>query len=203
MKYTGMKSFYGVLFIMVLVVTIYSVHEYYLQWARETNGVHAMMILSIGLLSGIGLYCFYRIHRRSFAMIQDDGVHVFSPKKAELTIIPWEKVKECKQVSGYGRVPYLMLVFQLHANYAKKPIAVYRYGLQPTFKEVQQHRLDECMDKLCRGKLTEEEFKQIPYLLLVPNLLLAPSKDHLVEHCLKMWKAKMGTKKKTEAASLS
>ena len=58
MKYTGMKSFYGVLFIMVLVVTIYSVHEYYLQWDRETNGVHAMMILSIGLLSGIGLYCF-------------------------------------------------------------------------------------------------------------------------------------------------
>ena len=152
------------------------------------------MIVLLFLSFGFGLFLLCRALRRSrksYTMIQDDGIHIFSRKNEKLTFIPWESVKACKLVNAEGRFAYLMLIFQYNATYARRPVALYKEGLRPTYKEVWQHRLDECTDKLAKGTLTEEEFKQIPYLLL------APSKGNLFEYCLKMWRAKH-TAKHTE-----
>ncbi len=198
MKYTGMKSAYGGICLVGLGAAIFFGYGFYFKWPHVTNDMHVTMIVLLCLWACFGIYSLYRFLRRtSYAMIQEDGIRIFSRKKEELTFIPWERVKKCKLVRAEGRFAYLMLIFQYDATYAKRPISLYKAGQRPTYKEVWHHRMDECMDKLARGKLTEEEFKQIPYLLL------APSNGRLFEHCLKMWKAKMGTEKKTEAASPS
>ena len=191
MKYLGMKNTYGVFSVVIFAYSIINVFGFCSRWPDVTKDIHVLMIVIQSLLFWFGLYVLYRFLRRtSYAMILDDGIHIFSRKKEELTFIPWESVKECKLVRAEGRFAYLMLIFQYDATYAKKPVALYKPGQRPTYKEVWQHRMDECMDKLSRGKLTEKEFKQIPYLLL------APSKNHLFEYCLEMWKAIISTEKK-------
>ena len=199
MKYTGMNVAYVGLGIVFIVYSVLCTFLFYL-WHDVPNDLNITTIVTMSLPFGVGLFLLCRALRRSrksYTMIQEDGLHIFSRKKEELTFIPWERVKECKLVRAEGRFAYLMLIFQYDATYAKRPISLYEAGQRPTYKEVWQHRLDECTDKLARGKLTEEEFKQIPYLLL------APSNGRLFEHCLKMWKAKTRTEKKTEADSLS
>ena len=184
MKYTGMKSAYGILSFVIIGGIVFFALRFSSRGPYVTNDIHAAVIVTLSLSVCIGLYIFYRFVRpTSFAMIQDDGIHIFSRKNEEIAFIPWESVKMCKRVSSEGRFSYLMLIFQFDATYAKHPVALCKEGQRPAYEEVWQHRLDECMDKLSRGKLTEEEFKQIPYLLL------APSKNHLFDYCLKMWKA--------------
>ena len=199
MKYTGMNVAYVGLGIVFIVFSVLCTFLFCLRH-DVPNDLDITTIVTMSLPFGFGLFLLCRALRRSrksYTMIQEDGLHIFSRKKEELTFIPWESVKACKLVNAEGRFAYLMLIFQYNAKYAKHPVALYKEGLRPTYKEVWQHRLDECTDKLARGKLTEEEFKQIPYLLL------APSNGRLFEHCLKMWKAKTRTEKKTEADSLS
>ena len=184
MKYTGMRYPYGALLLLDLGLTIMYVRMLCSLWKEAAFDVFILacfILLIFVCFSSVILYRFIRW--TSYAMIQEDGIHVFSRKKEELSFIPWKSVKTCKQVWAEGKFDYLMLIFQYNATYAKRPVALYKEGLRPTYKEVWQHRMDECMDKLARGKLTEEEFRQIPYLLL------APSKNKLFEHCLKMWRA--------------
>ncbi len=193
MKYTGMRGLDGGMSLVMLVTTIYFGYSFYSEWPNRANDVRALDITLLFFWAFIGFFFLYRfIRRSSYAMIQDDGIHIFSRKKEELTFISWESVKMCKQVASNGRFTYLMLVFQFDASYAKRPVALYKEWSRPTYKEVWQHRLDECMGKLSRGKLTEKEFKQIPYLLL------APSKNHLFEYCLTMWEARNSNCRKGE-----
>lgn len=176
MKYTGMRSAYGAFLIVLLGFGSWSVYDLDSTLQKGTFGANIMFFILLLLLVCLVFFFLFRFVRwTSYAMIQDDGIHVFSRKKEELTFISWESIKECKLVRAEGRFAYLMLIFQYSATYAKRPISLYKAGQRPTYKEVWQHRMDECMDKLARGKLTEEEFKQIPYLLL------APSKDKLFE----------------------
>ena len=198
MKYTGMKRAYGILSFVIMAGIIYFALRFSFREPYVTNDIRTAVIVNLSLLVCLGLFVLYLFVRpTSFAMIQDDGIHAFSRKNEELAFIPWESVKMCKRVSSVGRFSYLMLIFQFDATYAKHPVALCKEGNRPTYEEVWQHRLDECMNKLSRGTLTEEEFKQNPYLLL------APSKNHLFEYCLEMWKAKISTEKKTEDDSLS
>ena len=193
-----MKRIYGILSFVILPGIIYFALRFCSRRPYVTNDIRTTVIITLFLSVCLGLYVLYLFVRpTSFAMIQDEGIHIFSPKNEELALIPWESVKMCKRVSSEGRFSYLMLIFQFDATYAKHPVALCKEGQRPAYEEVWQHRLDECMDKLSRGTLTEEEFKQIPYLLL------APCKNHLFERCIELWKAKTRTEKKTEADSLS
>ncbi len=183
MKYTGMRSAYGIFLILFLGYVIWGVYAIVSRWEKVTDGVNMLACFLLFPFVCLIAVILYRLVRwTSYAMIQEDGIHVFSRKQEELTFIPWKSVKMCKQVASEGRFTYLMLIFQYNATYAKRPVAVKNFAA-PTYEEVRQHRLDECTDKLARGELTEEEFRQIPYLLL------APSKKRLFEYCQKMWKA--------------
>ena len=182
MKYPGKRSVYGVFLILFLGYVIWGVYKIVSRWGKVTDGTNILVCILLFPFVCLIFVLLYRFVRRtSYAMIQDDGIHVFSQKQEELAFIPWKSVKMCKQVASEGRFTYLMLIFQYNATYAKRPVAVKNFAV-PTYEEVRQHRLDECMDKLARGELTEEEFRQIPYLLLVPG------KKRMFEHCLKLWR---------------
>ena len=161
-----MYCFFAIICLLAIIIYTYGL------WYRWTNYAEVDIIMSVVISLSVcfGLFFLYLVIRpTSFAIIQNDGLHIFSPEKKELTVVPWDNVKMCKWIRGEQKYWYAMLVIQLNATFCGKPVTTYKSEPRANLREVKKYRLDERMEALSQGKLTEEEFLNIPFLLLLAD----------------------------------
>ena len=163
-------------------------------WGSFSRGFKAISIIySLITFLGGGYYVFKALSILSYSVFQKDGIHGFSRTRSELIVIRWEDIKECKWFLGSdNEADYMMLIFDQNALFCGKNLSEYQGYPRPNSKEAKPYRLDELMEKLARREITEEKFKEIPFILVV-------AKKHEYEQYYAMWRAR----KKTEANSPS
>ena len=123
------------------------------------------MISSVYLLANAAILSYHVLRTDAYAMIEDDGIHVFS-KKGELAFVPWTEARDCRQ-SGIWTASACMLVFRYDMTCFGKPLATYTGFPHPKYKEAKAYLLDKLIIRLARGKMTAEEFRSLPVLFLV------------------------------------
>ena len=135
------------------------------------SGSEKLMITAIccvPLLVISGIMCCYAFRSGAYALIEEDGIHIFSRKQGELVFAPWTDARDCRQ-SGIWTASAAMLVFRYDATVCGKPLASYPGHPQLKYKEAKEYLLDELMFRLARGKMTAEEFRNLPLLFLVTD----------------------------------
>ena len=124
-----------------------------------------IVISSVYLLANAAILSYHVLRTDAYAMIEDDGIHVFS-KKGELAFVPWTEARDCRQ-SGIWTASACMLVFRYDMTCFGKPLATYTGFPHPKYKEAKAYLLDKLIIRLARGKMTAEEFRSLPVLFLV------------------------------------
>ena len=122
-----------------------------------------------------------------YAQIVEDGIHIISRQKGELSIVPWEDALECRHVYlgnlGYG----LMLVFRddpsVCVKSPKKPNGLWF----PSDRTKTMYRLNEVMFRLGHGKMTPQELHDLPVLIFSTNTNVASDDEFETYHS--MWQA--------------
>lgn len=170
MKYVGKKSIY----LLYIIGGLFLIGDFTFvlcyRWNDFTWERALLIVIASLCVSAVACLLFPIARPVSFALLQDDGIHIFSSKKEALTVIPWKKVKMCKRVRGEVNNPwYAMLILRFGGTFCGKQAERYRSSPRAKLKEVKQYRLDERMEMLSRGELTEEEFLDIPFLLLLAD----------------------------------
>ena len=115
-----------------------------------------------------GTLCYLALRSGAWAMIEDDGIRIFSKKKGELIFVPWTDARACRPVGVY-KTTGAMLIFHYDMTVRGKPLATYEG--QPPLGEriVNKHLLDKLVFRLARGKMTAEEFRKLPFLIVLPD----------------------------------
>ena len=137
------------------------------------------------LLPGIaGVLCYQALRSGAWAMIEDDGIHIFSRKQGKLVFVPWADARACRPVGVY-KTTGAMLIFHYDMTVCGKPLATYEG--QPPLGEriVNKHLLDKLVFRLARGKMTAEEFRDLPFLIVLPD----EAKKYDFEKYHSMWRA--------------
>ncbi len=103
MKDYGMKTDYCISFLLCFILLIWAVFLIIDRWNAATIGVRALMLIACFVLIIVEVSFLLKIgFSQSSALFQEDGIHIFLRKQAELIVIPWESVKECKWIRGEG-----------------------------------------------------------------------------------------------------
>ena len=119
-------------------------------------------------LPGIaGVLCYQALRSGAWAMIGDDGIRIFSKKKGELIFVPWANARACRPVNAY-KTTGAMLIFRYDMTVRGKPLATYE-GQPPLGAIADRYLLDKLMFRLARGKMTAEEFRDLPFLIVLPD----------------------------------
>ena len=187
MKYYGMKTDYCISFLLCFILLIWAVFLIIDRWNAATIGVRALMLIACFVLIIVEVSFLLKIgFSQSSALFQEDGIHIFLRKQAELIVIPWESVKECKWIRGERQIGYLMLIFRWDALFCGKPLATYS-NPYPSLKQAKPYLLDEKMEMLARKKVTLEEIRNMPFVLAVDR------NKHLFEKGSAMWRQRNST----------
>lgn len=107
------------------------------------------------------------LKQRAYAMMESDGIHLISRKNGEFGLLPWDLFVDCSYgpySPGRDRVQYMVLITRWDAALHSKPANSFQGTL--TVEELRVYGLDETMEAIIRGKLTVEELKRRPMLLL-------------------------------------
>lgn len=169
MRYQPQK--YPYLFISVLLVlyaaflSVLLLQEPFYD-ARDNWVVLAVCCVPLPGIAGV--LCYQALRSGAWAMIEDDGIRIFSKKKGELIFVPWTDARACRPVGVY-KTTGAMLIFRYDMTVRGKPLATYEG--QPPLGEriVNKHLLDKLVFRLARGKMTAEEFRKLPFLIVLPD----------------------------------
>ena len=127
----------------------------------------AAAIDCVPLLGFAGLLCYLAFRSGAYAMIEEDGIRIFSKKKGELIFVPWADARACRAVNAY-KTTGAMLIFRYDMTVRGKPLATYE-GQPPLGAIADRYLLDKLMFRLARGKMTAEEFRDLPFLIVLPD----------------------------------
>ena len=169
MRYQPQK--YPYLFISVLLVLYAAFLSVFLFQEPFYDARDNWVVLAVCcvLLPGIaGVLCYQALRSGAWAMIEDDGIHIFSRKQGKLVFVPWADARACRPVGVY-KTTGAMLIFHYDMTVCGKPLATYEG--QPPLGEriVNKHLLDKLVFRLARGKMTAEEFRKLPFLIVLPD----------------------------------
>ena len=151
----------------------------------------------VPLLGTAGVLCCLALRSGAWAMIEDDGIHIFSKKKGELIFLLWADARACRPVGVY-KTTGAMLIFRYDMTVRGKPLATYE-GQPPLGAIADRYLLDKLMFRLARGKMTAEEFRDLPFLIVLPDEV----KKYDFEKYRSMWRAAKNRSDKREEAGQS
>ena len=168
MKYQPKK--YPYLFVAVLLVLL-DVFLTILQFQESNFDARddwvVLAVDCVPLLGIAGVLCCLALRSGAWAMIEDDGIRIFSKKKGELIFLPWTDARACRAVNAY-KTTGAMLIFHYDMTVRGKPLATYE-GQPPLGAIADRYLLDKLMFRLARGKMTAEEFRDLPFLIVLPD----------------------------------
>lgn len=168
MKYQPQK--YPYLFVAVLLVLAVALVAVLLLQDPFYDACDFWVVLAVDcvpLLGIAGVLCYLALRSGAWAMIEDDGIRIFSKKKGELIFVPWADARACRAVNAY-KTTGAMLIFRYDTTVRGKPLATYE-GQPPLGAIADRYLLDKLMFRLARGKMTAEEFRDLPFLIVLPD----------------------------------
>lgn len=168
MKYSFMRNNYFLIAGALIVAILYIGCICF--FMRTDLNVGLLMFfwvaLSLYLIPTV-YYLWSGLEIHTYAMIQEDGIHLISRKTGELGLLPWDIFVDCswgpRGAERKGEA-YMVLITRWDVALHGKPANCYRGKL--TKQEVLAYRLDEAMEAIVQGELTAEELKSRPMLLL-------------------------------------
>ena len=181
MKYQFMRKFYlfEALIILLAPVAAFAI----IGLPRPGEAGWFSFLTAVVLCAAMGIVFLYMAFRsKAYAMIGDDGIHVFSPKKGALVFVPWEDVRDCRWGIHIRRGSSMMLIFRYDATFLGKSLATYQGNPNANDAAARPYLLDELMYKLERGTMTAEEVRALPILLLY-------MREKPFQKCYSMWRA--------------
>ena len=125
----------------------------------------------------------FGLKQRAYAMLEPDGIHLICRKSGEFGLLPWKLFVDCAYgpySPGRDRGQYMVLITRWDAVLHGKPANGFRGTL--TVEELGAYGLDAVMVSILRGKLTVDELKSRPMLLIA-----AEQKQYETWHSL--WRA--------------
>ena len=187
MKYNAIKNkfFFGA--VLCLLTALFCIIPFWGVWAESFPiiGVNIIPFIYaiVAIFCGTVLFILY-LNVSTYALIKADGIHIISQKQGELLLLPWEKASDFRWFSGSDRsADYMMLVFNWNTQFCGTPLPGYHGYPPPNPQKAKPYLLDYLMEKLARGKITVNEIKEIPFLLLI-------SKKRINDQYYALWKAK-------------
>ena len=189
MKYQPQKStnlFIAILMIVAAAVLVVAVFmEPHLFSTREALLLIASCCTPLLVISG--LFFYYAFRSSAYAMLEDDGIHIYSRKQGELAFIPWTDARDCRQ-SGVWTASAAMLVFRYDVTVCGKSLATYSGFPHLPYKAARDYILDKLIFRLARGKMTAEELRDLPLLFLIQDGFKSYKKDEFQTYH-SMWRA--------------
>ena len=187
MRYRGEKSGY----LTCAIITLFGAVAVLLIFLFSDSGLSKTETLRLALFSFAymlaiaGVLGYFALRSGAYAMIGEDGIHIFSRKQGELVFVPWTDARDCRPISIY-KTTALMLIFRYDATFCGKPLATYQGYPRPGEKLIRKYLLDKLMFRLARGKTSAEEVKALPLLFVLTD------PDHRKDEYQKyhsMWRA--------------
>lgn len=197
MKYQWMREQNFVLSAVAGMALIFGLYVAITRWQEGPSGVNTLVVLMLLFNAAVLFYLLYSALRSAaYANILDDGIHVISRKDGEITMFPWEKVKDCRLFSAHVQARrFILLPLRWDATFCGKPLSTYRGSPPPRYRDVTPYLLDDLMEKLVRGQMSPEKFQGLPLLLLATG----PSNDGSFERCRALWRAKVRQQRTEDA----
>ena len=200
MKYQYIRECNFILLIPFSMTLVFGLCVDIRRWQEFTPDVRVLSVVMILLNVAILLYllCF-ALRAAAYALVLDDGIHVISRKGGEIAMLPWEKVKDCRQFHANVQARrFILLPLRWNATFCGKPLSSYKGSPPPRYKDVRPYLLDGLMEKLVRGEMSPEEFQDLPLLLLG----IGPSENEKFEQCRALWREKTKPQPEGDAESL-
>lgn len=170
MRYQPQKSSYLTCAIIILfsgvAMALIILSPYF--GASKAEDLRLALFSFAYMLAIAGVMCYYAFRSGAYAMIEEDGIHIFSRKQGELVFVPWTDARDCRPISIY-RTTALMMFFRYDETFCGKPLATYQGYPRPGERLIRKYLLDKLMFRLARGKMTAEEFRNLPLLFLVTD----------------------------------
>ena len=183
-KYHYLKnSLLFLLFLLTIGCIFYSVIAVS-RWPDEMikNQIIDMVWISVLWFLDVFILVLSVCYARTYALLRDDGIHIIFRKQSELAFISWEMIQDIQWEKPYSiRERPLLLILHWEASFRGKPIASYGEIPRSKYQEVQRFLLDNLMVKLEKGKISTEDFYNVPFLVLVLE-----NKERL--QCHEMWR---------------
>lgn len=133
---------------------------------QESRLVFATIELCIFLAA---LFQFvYAMRLRASATIHRNGITIYTRPNRMLCTIPWSSVCRCAYLpaGSLHKPPYMMVITSFSALIDGKSAFLQETALPE--KVAKKYRMDEAMERLARGEMTQAEFdQQGVYLLAV------------------------------------
>lgn len=191
MRYRGMKEVYSIVAVMTFLVEVFFVIVVCTHWQDYDDGIRIFMAVMLCIpIAGLYFVISRLRHPSCYAEIRADGVHIFARDAGELAFIDWKDVTDCRYVYNdidAPHVSYDLLIFQRVAPFGDQSISMLRKYRAKDIEKIVQYRLDELMRKLHEGKMTVEDFKNLPFLFLVSE---GKSHKEPMSKTEKLWQAR-------------
>ena len=200
MKYQYIRERNFILLIPFSLMLIFGLCVEVRNWQEDPPELRVLMVLVLLLNLAVIFYLLYfALRSAAYAEILEDGIHVISKEQGEIMVIPWEKVKDCRQFSASVQARrFILLPLRWNATFCGKPLSTYKGSPPPQYRDAAPYLLDNLMEKLVRGQMTPEAFQDLPLLLLG----IGQSENEKFEHCRALWRAKIKPQPEGDAESL-
>lgn len=168
MKYCFRRNNYFLIVGVLIVGILYLCCLCFIMRAELDVGLLMFFWVALSLyLIPTAYYLWSGLEIHTYAMMQEDGIHLISRKSGELGLLPWDIFVDCswgsRGAERKGEI-YMVLITRWDVALHGKPANCYRGKL--TKQEVQAYRLDEAMEAITQGVMTVENLKKRPMLLI-------------------------------------